>query len=306
VFLCRNRTPSPCVSSLEPDAAAVRPCRRFASVSAAPRPRPCREPVCACSPLAARHSLYSSKPNLSCVPAHGQRPCLCAAQPSRAALPQCQDDDAELKPLPGATTTSTATSTRKLNMSLQHTDTPQPQTQVRHDQAWNTPRPRPNRQTVPSSPMSRRELAVANHRKRERTIDLTKPTCGATAALPRSLAAGTSRTGHAGHRAHACRQRPSRLPLSSHAPTTIQVAANQLTLDTVSARLHTPIHPSSNHRRFLYKNKRGITSCIHLTLIIAHINTCFALLPFSFTKIKRKIHTPFNLFKVSNLHNLPK
>ena len=133
MFLCRNRTPSPCVFSLQPDAAAVRPCRRFASVSAAPRPRPCREPMRACSPLAARHSLYSSKPNLSCVPAHGQRPCLCAAQPSRAALQQCQDDAAELKPLPGATTTSTATSTRKLNMSLQHTDTPQPQTQVRHE-----------------------------------------------------------------------------------------------------------------------------------------------------------------------------
>ena len=211
MFLCRNRTPSPCVSSLQPDAAAVRPCRRFASVSAAPRPRPCREPVRACSPLAARHSLYSSKPNLSCVPAHGQRPCLCATQPSRAALPQCQDDDAELKPLPGATTTSTATSTRKLNMSLQHTDTLQPQTQVRHDQAWNTPRPRPNRQTVPSSPMSRRKLAVASHR--ERTIGLAKPTCSTTAALPRTLAAG----GHVTNR-------PCRAPCTCMLPEAVTIA----------------------------------------------------------------------------------
>ena len=206
--------------------------------------------------MPARHSLYSSKPNLSCVPAHGQRPCLCAAQPSRAALPQCQDDDAGLKPLPGATTTSTATSTRKLNMSLQHTDTPQPQTQVLHDQAWNTPRPRPNRHTVPSSPMSRHELAVASHR--ERTIGLAKPTCGTMAALPCAFAAGghvTNRPCRAPcARMPSCRQRPSRLPLSSHAPTTIQVAANQLTLDTVSARLHTPIHPE---QRALIKDASG-------------------------------------------------
>jgi len=173
--------------------------------------RPCHEPVRACSPLAARHSLYFSKPNLSCVPAHGQRPCLCAAQPSRAALPQCQDDDAELKPLPGAMTTSTATSTRKLNMSLQHTDTPQPQTQVRHDQAWNTPRPRPNRQTVPSSPMSRRKLAVASHR--ERTIGLAKPTCGTTAALPRAFAAG----GHVTNR-------PCRAPCACMLPEDVMIA----------------------------------------------------------------------------------
>ena len=97
--------------------------------------------------------------------------------------PQCQNDDAELKPLLGAMTMSTATSTRKLNMSLQHTDTPQPQMQVRHDQPWNTLRPRPNRHTVLSSPMSRHEL-------RERTIGLAKPTCGTTAALPRAFTAG--------------------------------------------------------------------------------------------------------------------
>ena len=66
---------------------------------------------------------------------------------------------------------------------------------------------------VPSSPMSRRELAVASHHERERTIGLAKPTCGTTAALPRALAAG----GHV-------MNRPCRAPCSCMPPEAVVLA----------------------------------------------------------------------------------
>ena len=127
-------------------------------------------------------------------------------------------------------------------MSLQHTDTPQPQTQVRHDQAWNTPRPRPNRQTVPSSPMSRRELAVASHSKRERTIGLAKPTYGTTAALLRAFAAGGHVTNRPCRGPCAC-MLPEAIMIATvlarpgHEPSR-QVAVDQSSLDNASASLH--------------------------------------------------------------------
>jgi len=61
--------------------------------------------------------------------------------------------------------------------------------------------------------MSRRELAVASHRERERTIGLAKPTCGTTAALPRALAA----SGH-------ITNRPCRAPCTCVLPEDVALA----------------------------------------------------------------------------------
>ena len=147
-------------------------------------------------------------------------------------------------------------------------------------------------------------------RARVKLTQLPKAYTWKSRPLPPDLVTGghATRPGHAEHRTvcvyaaggrRACR-------CSCTPRGTIQVAANQVMLDTESARLHVPIHPrqralikDASGRFPLEKNKREYV-WITLNLKSSHQHVICTLAVFlhkkNINKKEKYTHTPFKLF----------